>query len=85
MLKWEYCAIVGVTITSGGRLVAAHERFIHYFNDVAVRVVKVNPDDQNALAQAVAGLGAEGWEMVGCGNGLGERHVIYFKRQFTDV
>jgi hypothetical protein len=80
MQKWEYCAIVGITITSGGRLVAGQERFIHHFNEVNVRVVKVNADDQNALAQAIAGLGAEGWEMVGCGNGIGDGHVIYFKR-----
>jgi hypothetical protein len=45
-----------------------------------VRVVKVNPDDQNALALAIAGLGVEGWEMVGCGNGIGDGHVVYFKR-----
>ena len=80
MQAWEYCAIVGVTTTSGSRLVADHERLIHYFNESNVRVVKVNVDDQNALAEAIAGLGIEGWEMVACGNTGPESHTIYFKR-----
>jgi hypothetical protein len=77
---WEYCAIVGVTVTSGGRLIADQQRFIHYFKDANVQVVKVNVDDQHALAQAIAGLGAEGWELVACGNLGPEHHVIYFKK-----
>jgi hypothetical protein len=84
MQSWEYCAIVGVAVTSGGRLLADQERSIHFFTERGVRMVKVNVDDQNALAQAIAGLGADGWELVGCGNTGLEDHVLYFKRPVSE-
>jgi hypothetical protein len=80
MQNWEYCAVAGVTISSGGRLHAARERTIHYFNERGVRIVNVNIEDENALGLAIAGMGAEGWEMVGCGNTGPDNHILYFKR-----
>jgi hypothetical protein len=85
MQKWEYCAITGISLTSGGRLLANRERTIHYFNERGVRIVNVNVEDPDSLALAIAGMGAEGWEMVGCGNVGSDSHMIYFKRQIQEV
>jgi soluble P-type ATPase len=80
MQRWEYCAIVRVSATSGGRLVASTERTVHYFTDHHVKIVKVNADDPDALGLSISDLGVQGWEMVGCGNTGGESHTVYFKR-----
>ena len=80
MQNWEYCAVAGVSLSSGGRLLADWERTIHYFDEKGVRTVNVNVEDPDALALTIAGMGADGWEMVGCGNVGPDNHIIYFKR-----
>jgi len=37
-------------------------------------------EERDAVAQLIAQLGEEGWEMVGCGSLQERKHCIYFKR-----
>ena len=80
MNKWEYCAItIGsnqvVPAITGGRRDRAYVSFF------TADGVKANPIDieSEVMPQAVAKLGIDGWEMVGCGT-FDSTHALYFKR-----
>jgi hypothetical protein len=85
--KWEYCAITGVNWHQKGLTAssASPSAVIRYFPSTYEEVEGGNEDD--ALANAFARLGEEGWELGGVkvefnltdGNGKSST-VYYFKR-----
>ncbi len=74
MHKWDYCALINVYETADEELVGYG---ISYFTTDGVQKSKIKGSE---VAQVVAQLGEQGWEMVGCGTIRGDRHCIYFKR-----
>jgi hypothetical protein len=76
MSTWEYCAVV--EIRSGGKELSPMPPAIWYFTTTGVQVVDIQGKQE--VAQTIAHLGAEGWEMVGCGNVAGGGQALYFKR-----
>lgn len=81
MPKWEYCAIVGLS-RYDKRLVPG-DPAIWRFTPTGIEVVDIRgQQDVEAaeVAQSIATLGEQGWEMVGCGNTSQFHHVVYFKR-----
>lgn len=91
--KWEYCAIVGFVIKERSIYTPSSPRtpwaVIRYFPNNREEIEGANEED--ALANAFAKLGDEGWEMTGVretlklNEGNGEtRHVYYFKRPKRD-
>jgi len=84
MSKWEYCAVHSVLADAKYQYLTCYDgwqRALDYFTVTGGNrtEIKKGPD---ALAQAIAELGEQGWEMVGCGN-VYTFHVIYFKRPKT--
>jgi hypothetical protein len=83
MPKWEYCAMVGLR-RSGYNTATTYYPSIEYFTPTGIEVVEIRSqnkkDEITQTAQAIARLGEEGWEMVGCGNNSEVTHTIYFKR-----
>lgn len=79
MQEWEYCAIVGVSRYD--RNLNPGYPALWYFTASGVDIVEIAGQEEAAdVARAVAELGAQGWEMVGCGNTSQFHHAIYFKR-----
>jgi hypothetical protein len=83
MQKWEYCAVVGLR-RSGNNTATTYFPSIEYYTSAGMHVVEVRAQDKREeitrMAQAIAQLGEDGWEMVGCGNNSEVTHSIYFKR-----
>jgi hypothetical protein len=87
MSKWEYCAITGIYYdTKEGWLSAGFDkRSLMLFKEPNVFGEKIERGDPNALSTAIARLGEEGWEMVGCVPAArGDAHILYFKRAKGD-
>jgi len=88
MQKWEYCAIAGVSKRGSG-LYPRYPALIQFTLQGCVER-PIKGDEINLLAQTIAHLGEQGWEMVGTGahslgSSLGSgttetNHIIYFKR-----
>lgn len=78
MQKWEYCTVVGFYI-QGGDLETFFPAAMH-FTAKGLKIVEIKKPEHLEVALAIAQLGEEGWEMVGCGNTGAERHCLYFKR-----
>ena len=92
--SWEYCAVTRLsTKGSSGRVVAFAR--IAYFGNSGEQNEEIEREAKNfanansynetsgtLFAQAIAKLGAEGWEMVGAAPYFGES-VLYFKRAKT--
>jgi hypothetical protein len=86
--RWEYCAITGFTWKQRGFSISSPQMpsaVIRYFPTNFEEVEGANEED--ALANAFAKLGEDGWELAGVRQSLrlddgdGEtRHVYYFKR-----
>lgn len=87
--KWEYCAVGPVKVSQ--TLEGHYPWMINFKNEglYANRIQKQGQlNERDILAQTIAKLGDEGWEMVGMGTvpgaGSGEHnepaHLIYFKR-----
>ena len=78
MQKFDYCTIYQITQQQGW-LTGVGMAYIGFFTDQGAsrHVLEREP---NALAKAIAGLGNEGWEMVGTGVVTEHYHAIYFKR-----
>ena len=83
-VRWEYCAL------SRAAYAATNRRgvyWISYFKDTGVEVVGVEEnvlDQDAALAKTIAGLGEEGWELVGQSELLvrtAKVEALYFKRR----
>ncbi len=79
MQQWEYCAVGPVQSHS-----QPHYATVIRFTNEGRRLSKIqgtrDMDSAQVLAQIIAQLGEEGWEMVGCGMISDERHMLYFKR-----
>lgn len=86
--KWEYCAITGFSWKQKGFSISSAQTpsaVVRYFPGSFEEIEGANEED--ALANAFAKLGEEGWELTGVRQSLrlddgdGEtRHVYYFKR-----
>ena len=86
--RWEYCAITGFNWKQRGFSISSPQMpsaVIRYFPTSFEEVEGANEED--ALANAFARLGEDGWELTGVRQSLrlddgdGEtRHVYYFKR-----
>lgn len=78
MQKYEYCAVYQITQMEGW-LTGVGMVYQEVFTEQGAtrRDVEHNPD---ALARLIAGLGKDGWEMVGAGTVTEHYHALYFKR-----
>ena len=78
MQKFEYCAVYQITQMQGW-LTGVGMVYQEVFTEQGAtrRDVEHNPD---ALARLIAGLGKDGWEMVGAGTVTEHYHALYFKR-----
>ena len=81
MQKWEYCKLTGI---GGGNVPTSYPKFFRFTTrgleletDFGNRAKGVSEKD--AVAQLVAQLGDEGWELTSAG-GTGDFHCLYFKR-----
>jgi len=82
MQKWEYCIITGVHADFTGdhpgcyRLTSKGRELVTDFSNPPKGYAKTY-----LVAQFIAQLGEEGWEMVGAGTtNEGYAHILYFKR-----
>lgn len=84
MQQWEYC-MVGPIRSNDNKFDGAYPQLTH-LTDKGVDSVRIRPPMTGergldySLAKTIAELGAEGWEMVGCGNVAVDMHFLYFKR-----
>jgi hypothetical protein len=88
--RWEYCAITGEISRKKDFSTYVVDAVIRYFPGREEKVE--GPDEEEAVANAMAKLGDEGWELVavnervsfsvssGSGNSNSSR-IYYFKRQ----
>jgi hypothetical protein len=83
--KWEYCRVVygGSRGDIFGKYVPIVQ--IEYFQSSGIKKeeIKVDGDGdlyKKAVSQAFAGLGEQGWEMVGLESREGASSSYYFKR-----
>ena len=78
MQKFEYCAVYQITQMEGWLTTVGMAYKADFTGQGATRQdLDHNPD---ALAEVIAKLGDEGWEMVGTGVVSEHYHAIYFKR-----
>ena len=80
MQKWEYCIITGVVPWSGG---LDSEDHLQYFGPDSPEITRFRSTAgkrPQILAQTIARLGEDGWEMVGCAFAGHRGHHLYFKR-----
>lgn len=88
MKKWEYCAIGGVLVTSNMDDYAAGIKTYYpglvYFRASGRHVEKIRASgglsEEARVAQTIATLGQEGWEMF-CSHG----DWLYFKRPLPEL
>ncbi len=81
MQKWEYCVVSGIGPSLATSYPAAYRmtaRGIEIVMDF--KKLPKGASEINAVAQLIAQLGEEGWEMVGSGNTGSGHHSLYFKR-----
>jgi len=89
MQKWEYCAIVGMA--RNGTNLATATPALWQFTPAGIQSVNLGrkhfaiagkefENEADAVAAAIANLGAEGWELVGVGQTAIIHHLLYFKR-----
>ena len=80
MQKWEYCIITGVVPWSGG---LDSEDHLQIFGSDASEITHFRAPAgkrPQILAQTIAQLGEDGWEMVRCAFAGHRGHHLYFKR-----
>jgi hypothetical protein len=85
MQKWEYCAIIDV----GGKITgpSIHTKDnsgLFFFTRDGAKSSQFKAKNIESIAQVIAYLGQEGWEMSGCGNTGDAFHHIYFKRPLEE-
>jgi hypothetical protein len=83
MQKWEYCAIVGMA--GSGRNLVPYYPALWYFDSSGFHATEIKGDELQIVAQTIAKLGEEGWEMVGAmpftpKTSVYENAVLFFKR-----
>jgi hypothetical protein len=83
--KWEYCVIGPIKWNSN-----MERPELTYLTHDGRRSVEMAPIpgrmlEADVLAQHIAQMGEDGWELVGCGNVSEQRHILYFKRAKTPV
>ncbi len=80
MQKWEYAVVEGLQGEDTSK-----PRF-YIFTEFGWESVHFSEESQiiappiNAVAQLIARLGEQGWEMVGAANTSENVHCLYFKR-----
>ena len=81
MTKWEYCAVSGI-VRGGDTYLSCLIRFTPD-GVVRTRLKKTRSEsEQTVVAQTIAKLGEDGWEMVSAVSEGGpfDSHSLYFKR-----
>lgn len=86
-MQWEYCVIPFVR-SGYGEFLCNPELWCLRTDGTQVTRIPLPPRftskgikrKANAVMQAIARLGEEGWELVGCGNDDPAGHMLYFKR-----
>jgi hypothetical protein len=81
MQKWEYSRLAGMTQTFPEY--PAYYRMTRKGNELVEDFKKLPKGTslQDAVAQFIAQLGEDGWEMIGAGTVReGSSHCLYFKR-----
>jgi hypothetical protein len=85
MPQWEYCSVRGIYNASNDWR-TMYPR-LYRFTDAGAQLtddfktLEQGMSEAQAVAQAIARLGQDGWEMVGiAGDGNGSAHCLYFKR-----
>ena len=78
MQKWEYCAITHIGSNDRGLITTLDSSTLEAFTTSGVRFTELG--NFGEVAQTVAELGMEGWELAGCGNTSEHSHTLYFKR-----
>lgn len=81
MQKWEYCVIHRYRVLADKFV----DTKLYRFTDKGMEVVRdfqqlPEKARDNAVAQLIAQLGEEGWELAGAGNVAEAVHALYFKR-----
>jgi hypothetical protein len=79
MQRWEYCTIGPFKGPAEGDV----PRLVQFTREgpKTIRLDKpLGIGEAGTISQAIARLGDEGWEMVGCGNVGQVLHILYFKR-----
>ncbi len=85
-MKWEYCAVVGVSKPPGYRELDPVYPAIWYFTPTGYTKRDIKGDEAQEVGKAIAALGDDGWEMVGTGDmgspkvGYQADTALFFKR-----
>ena len=82
-MRWEYCAVVGVSrkqtqIANSSRDMGGYYSAVWYFNSGGYTKQEIHGNEAIELGRVIAWLGDQGWEMVGVGGLNGD--TLYFKR-----
>ena len=87
MQKWEYCTLGPIEFSSASWKWIPNEptRIVFTSKGMKEEGFKVDSTSslkevQDEVAQVLANLGEQGWEMVGCGAVFASGHFLYFKR-----
>ena len=87
MTKWEYCVVRGIR---GGGISISMEPYypaVWYFTPKGFKVVSLcGNQESTAIAQAIADLGEQGWELVSAIQlDAGGTYGFLFKRHSSDT
>jgi hypothetical protein len=81
MQKWEYCVITGLVPWAEG---VDSEDHLQYFGPGPTEIYDfkntIGRRRPEVIAETIAQLGEQGWEMVGCAFAGHRGHHLYFKR-----
>ncbi len=87
MQKWEYCTLGPIEYSSTSWKWIPNEptRIVFTTKGVKEQGFHINEDHslkdvQDEVSTALAQLGEQGWELVGCGSVFAAGHFLYFKR-----
>lgn len=84
MQKWEYCAIASLHAPVGLPGITPYYPKLSRFTQSGLQVTdlgrKGGKGEQDYVAQLIAQMGEDGWEMVGIFQTGEKEHGIYFKR-----
>ena len=80
MQRWEYCVVTSVRVRAGSLDPGRPKLELLTPEGLREMPLATGPTSGNDVAQAVAGLGDHGWELVGAVSTGPRVHCLYFKR-----
>ena len=80
MQRWEYCVVTSVRVRAGTLDPGRPKLELLTPERLREMPLATGRASGNDVAQAVAGLGDHGWELVGAVNTDAKVHCLYFKR-----